>query len=133
MGNLGGLEVVVIFLVALIVLGPSKLPDAAKQVGKAVNEMRRISGGFQREMREAFQDPVAEEKARERGRSITADQRAARASGKNPHAKADEQAVDETLDQHQEDQKPSAKGAEPAETDETDETDPYEPADDESV
>lgn len=90
MGNLGGAEVLVILLVALIVLGPTKLPEAARQVGKAVNEVRRISGGFQREMREALQEPLAEEKARERGRSLTADQRAARAGGKNPYADPDE-------------------------------------------
>ncbi|MEO0495231.1 MAG: twin-arginine translocase TatA/TatE family subunit [Actinomycetota bacterium] len=58
MGNLGSGELLVIFFVALIVLGPNKLPDAARQVGRAVNEIRRISGGFQREMREAMQEPV---------------------------------------------------------------------------
>ena len=34
MGNLGGGEILVILLVALLVLGPSKLPDAARQLGK---------------------------------------------------------------------------------------------------
>ena len=58
MGNLGGGEMLVIFFVALVVLGPTKLPDAARQVGKAVNEIRRISGGFQREMREAMNEPL---------------------------------------------------------------------------
>lgn len=58
MGNLGSGELLVIFFVALMVLGPNKLPDAARQVGRAVNEIRRISGGFQREMREAMQEPI---------------------------------------------------------------------------
>ena len=58
MGNLGGGEMLVIFFVALIVLGPNKLPDAARQVGRAVNEIRRVSGGFQREMREAMNEPM---------------------------------------------------------------------------
>ena len=51
----------VIMMVALIVLGPNKLPDAARQVGKWMAEFRKISGGFQREMREAMQqvsDPL---------------------------------------------------------------------------
>jgi len=60
MGNLGGPEILVIFFVALIVLGPNKLPDAARQVGKAMAEIRRVSGGFQREMREAMQEPLKE-------------------------------------------------------------------------
>lgn len=58
MGNLGSGELLVIFFVALIVLGPNKLPEAARQVGRAVNELRRISGGFQREMREAMNAPA---------------------------------------------------------------------------
>lgn len=57
--NVGGGEVLLILLVALIVLGPDKLPDAARQVGKVAREFRRISSGFQREMREAMKDPVA--------------------------------------------------------------------------
>ena len=100
MGNLGGMEVLVIFLVALIVLGPTKLPEAARQVGKAVNELRRISGGFQREMREALQEPLAEEQARDRGRSLAADQKAARAAGKNPYAKPDDEVGDEAAGDH---------------------------------
>ena len=50
MGNLGGMEVIVILLVALVVLGPKKLPEAARQVGRALTELKRISSGFQREM-----------------------------------------------------------------------------------
>jgi len=55
MGNLGGGEILVILLVALLVLGPSKLPDAARQLGKAVAEFRKVSGGFQRELRAALE------------------------------------------------------------------------------
>jgi Tat protein translocase TatB subunit len=55
MGNLGGGEILVIMLVALLVLGPSKLPDAARQLGKAVAEFRKVSGGFQRELRAALE------------------------------------------------------------------------------
>lgn len=56
--NLGTGELLVIFLVALLVLGPSKLPDAARQAGKAMAELRRLSNGFQSEMRAAMRDPV---------------------------------------------------------------------------
>ena len=55
MGNLGGMEVLVILLVALIVLGPTKLPPAVRQIGKVVGEIRRIGQGFQQELREAAQ------------------------------------------------------------------------------
>jgi Tat protein translocase TatB subunit len=56
--NLGTGELLVVFLVALIVLGPSKMPDAARQLGRMVAELRRLSSGFQDEMRAAMQDPT---------------------------------------------------------------------------
>ena len=65
--NIGGLEVLFVMVIALIVLGPTKLPEAARQVGKFVNEVRRISSGFQKEFREAVQDPIIEAEARARG------------------------------------------------------------------
>ncbi len=66
MGNLGGGEILVILLVALIVLGPTKLPPAVRQVGKFVGEIRRIGQGFQQELREAakpLQEATADLKA----------------------------------------------------------------------
>lgn len=66
MGNLGGGEILVILLVALIVLGPTKLPPAVRQVGKVVGEIRRIGQGFQAELREAakpLQEATADLKA----------------------------------------------------------------------
>ena len=59
MFNVGTPELLVILLVALIVLGPNKLPDAARQVGKFIGEMRRMSTGFQSELRDAMQEPVS--------------------------------------------------------------------------
>jgi sec-independent protein translocase protein TatB len=58
MFNVGGPEVFVILLVALIVLGPNKLPEAARQVGRAMHELRRISNGFQAELRSALDQPL---------------------------------------------------------------------------
>jgi len=55
--SLGAPEILVILVVALIVLGPSKLPEAARQVGKAMAEFRRVTAGFQAEVRDAFQEP----------------------------------------------------------------------------
>lgn len=59
MGSIGAPEILVILVVALLVLGPNRLPEAARQVGRAMAEMRRISAGFQAEMRDAMQTPVA--------------------------------------------------------------------------
>lgn len=54
MFNVGGGEVIVILLLALIVLGPDKLPNAAKQAGKYLGEFRRMSQGFQDEIKQAM-------------------------------------------------------------------------------
>ncbi len=57
MFNIGSGEMVVIFLLALLVLGPERLPKAMGQVGKAVAQMRKLSSGFQDEIRRAM-DPI---------------------------------------------------------------------------
>ena len=56
--NLGTGEVLVILVVALVVLGPEKLPGAARQAGRWLGELRRVSSGFQAELRDALQEPV---------------------------------------------------------------------------
>jgi Tat protein translocase TatB subunit len=56
--NVGTPELLVICLVALLVLGPDKLPEAARKVGNVIGELRRMSAGFQAEMRDAMQEPV---------------------------------------------------------------------------
>ena len=56
--NLGTPEVLVILVVALLVLGPNRLPEVARQVGKAMGEIRRLGAGFQAEMRDAMTETV---------------------------------------------------------------------------
>lgn len=52
--NIGPAEILVVLVVALVVLGPSRLPDAARSIGKAMAEFRRMSSGIQAEVRDAF-------------------------------------------------------------------------------
>jgi sec-independent protein translocase protein TatA len=42
----GPLELIVILAVALIFLGPSRLPDAARSLGKGMREFRESLSGF---------------------------------------------------------------------------------------
>lgn len=56
MFNIGTGELLVIGLIALIVLGPDKLPQAARQVGQFTSEARKIANGFRREMKNAMDD-----------------------------------------------------------------------------
>ena len=55
-GNLGFPELVMIFVVALLVFGPRRLPDIARQLGRWMAEFRRmtqeVQATFQREIEE---------------------------------------------------------------------------------
>ena len=53
--SLGPAEILVILVVALIVLGPKKLPEAGRQVGKAIAEVRKWSQGFQDEIKSVME------------------------------------------------------------------------------
>jgi TatA/E family protein of Tat protein translocase len=50
MPQLGPLEILVIFVVALLVFGPSKLPEIGRQVGRGVQEFRKFQHGLRREL-----------------------------------------------------------------------------------
>lgn len=41
--NIGAPELIVILIIALVVLGPGKLPDVAASLGKSVREFRRAA------------------------------------------------------------------------------------------
>lgn len=54
MFNVGGAEILVLLVIALMVLGPDRLPQAARQVGKMVAEFRRATSGVRREIEESM-------------------------------------------------------------------------------
>ncbi len=58
MFNISATELLVIAVVALLVLGPEKLPEAMRKLGRATKELRRITSGFEAELRDALSDPV---------------------------------------------------------------------------
>ena len=60
MFNLSGSEIVVILLLALVVLGPDKLPDAMRKAGRTFAELKKMASGFQDELRKGFDEPSAE-------------------------------------------------------------------------
>ena len=42
-GSIGPAELILIFVIALLVFGPKKLPEISKSIGRAVREFRRTS------------------------------------------------------------------------------------------
>jgi TatA/E family protein of Tat protein translocase len=44
--NLGFPEMVFLFIVALLIFGPKKLPEIGRQIGRALNEFKRASNEF---------------------------------------------------------------------------------------
>jgi Tat protein translocase TatB subunit len=60
-GTLGGPELFFIFVIALIVFGPRKLPEIGKSLGKMVGEFRRASNDLKR----TIEDEVETERLRD--------------------------------------------------------------------
>ena len=74
MGPVGVQEMVVIFLVALVLFGPRKLPELGRTIGKAITEFRRA----QSELKSTFEGHMRElekenESVKEVTRSFTSD------------------------------------------------------------
>lgn len=60
MFNFQGSELVIILLLALVVLGPEKLPDAMRKMGQFYAELRKMSNSFQKEFKAAVDEPMRE-------------------------------------------------------------------------
>jgi len=56
MPQLGPLEIAVVLLIALLVFGPNRLPELAKQVGGALRELRKIQQNIRADLHDMIQD-----------------------------------------------------------------------------
>ena len=61
MGSLGMQEIIIIFVLALIIFGPRKLPDIGKSLGKGLAEFKKASN----ELKQTWEDEVRLDKEKE--------------------------------------------------------------------
>jgi sec-independent protein translocase protein TatB len=57
---MSGSEIIFIVLLALVVLGPEKLPEVMRRVGRTYGEFKRMSSSFQDEFRSQIDEPMRE-------------------------------------------------------------------------
>ena len=55
-----GSEVMFLLIIGLVVLGPEKLPDAIRRVGRLYAELKRMSSGVQTDFRKVMEEPLKE-------------------------------------------------------------------------
>lgn len=54
--GVGPLEIIVVASLALIVVGPRKLPDLGRQMGRFIQQFRKATSDLTREFKDEFQD-----------------------------------------------------------------------------
>ncbi|QRQ77522.1 sec-independent translocase [Glutamicibacter protophormiae] len=58
--GINGGEFIILAIIAVVVLGPEKLPDYAKKLANLVKEIRRMANGAKEQLREEVGDEVAD-------------------------------------------------------------------------
>jgi sec-independent protein translocase protein TatA len=56
--NLGGAELMLVFLVILIFFGPKKIPELAASFGKGLRKFREAKAGMEEQFRTAMKEPM---------------------------------------------------------------------------
>lgn len=51
-GSIGGTELLVIMVIALLIFGPRKLPELGRSIGKGLSEFKRASNDLKRSLEE---------------------------------------------------------------------------------
>ncbi len=58
--KIGMMELLVIFIVALVVIGPDKLPEYARKLGEALRQFKKYSSEATKDIREGLVEPLEE-------------------------------------------------------------------------
>lgn len=115
MFGIGGTELLVILVVALVVLGPKSVPQIARTLGKAMGEFRRVSTEFQRTLNTEIELEEHEKRKKEAERELYGDAGAAPQKTPPPaptaeNGQAAQPADPQQRQEQQPDQQPSNQG-----------------------
>jgi sec-independent protein translocase protein TatA len=82
-GSIGMPELIVIFVIALIIFGPRKLPELGRSLGKSINEFKRASNELKSTLEEEIRvdEQRTAAKASETPATSTPDSSVSRSSG----------------------------------------------------
>ncbi|KZY63732.1 hypothetical protein A3742_04755 [Oleiphilus sp. HI0071] len=70
MFDIGFLELIIVAVLALLILGPERLPKAAQTVGRWVGKARRMASTFSQEIDRQLEIETLREQLKEQGKSI---------------------------------------------------------------
>jgi sec-independent protein translocase protein TatA len=72
-GSIGMPEMIVIFVIALLIFGPRKLPELGRSLGRSINEFKKASN----ELRSTLEEEIRVEESKEQKAKLEAEQRSA--------------------------------------------------------
>lgn len=64
LGNIGGMELILILTVILIFFGAKRIPELARGLGKGIREFKDASSGVRREIEEGINNQTSDSKER---------------------------------------------------------------------
>jgi Tat protein translocase TatB subunit len=97
--NIGPAELMIIFILALLVVGPKKLPELSRQLGRGLREFRRVSDEVRGEIDGALNmDPDDDQPPVDKPSAVSANGQGSSSSNATDPADASEAVTDAPAD-----------------------------------
>ena len=102
-GSIGMTELIVIMVVALIVIGPKRLPELARTLGKALGDFKRATSDFQNSfsMEDDYDLDVLDEETKEKDKKAGTGESDEDDADEEDHDVEEDEAAEQTAEQDQ--------------------------------